>query len=90
MRKTLPILIVFALLILMPNASALISKGYTHSYDYYTVSYDGEGDAIVRAKLNINNNGENNIEELALEFPLGEVIVFQLSKRSRSKPARSS
>ncbi len=40
-----------------------------HSADYYSVSLDGEGDAIVKAELNIENISKNAVSELSLEFP---------------------
>ena len=53
---------------------------------FYSVVFDGEGDAIVAAKLKIQNIGKDNLKELSIEIPgedvrliniMQEVIRFQ-------------
>ena len=53
---------------------------------FYSVVFDGEGDAIVAAKLKIQNIGKDNLKELNIEIPgenvrlvniMQEVIRFQ-------------
>jgi len=53
---------------------------------FYSVVFDGEGDAVVAAKLKIQNIGKDNLKELSIEIPgenvrivniMQEVIRFQ-------------
>ncbi|MCD6478434.1 MAG: hypothetical protein J7L44_00940 [Candidatus Diapherotrites archaeon] len=50
--------------------------GYIHTNDYYAVSFDGEGDAIVRAKLIIENTSDHNIEAITLQMPENSIIYY--------------
>lgn len=85
MKKIMGFLLcLMALLLIVPNGMAVISQGYSHSNDYYTVSYDGEGDAIVRAKLMIDNDAVNAINELNLEFPGRNIIFYDVFEESKS------
>lgn len=45
-----------------------------HSNDYYAVSFDGEGDAIVRAKFVIMSTAKQPIEELTLQMPENTIV----------------
>lgn len=49
---------------------------YIHTADYYAVSFDGEGDAIVRAKLVIENTSEQAIKEIDLQMPENLLIYY--------------
>lgn len=71
MKKiTILFLAMFFVLSFIPGALGVISTGYKHSYDYYAVTYDGEGDAIVSARLTVKNTYETeSIDKLILEFP---------------------
>ncbi|MFH1587267.1 MAG: hypothetical protein ABID38_05395 [Candidatus Diapherotrites archaeon] len=71
---------IFALLVLLTlitPTSALISDGYIHKEQYYAVSFDGEGDAVVRAQIVIENTTDEPIEELSFEIP-NQVVVYKL------------
>ncbi len=71
---------VFALLVLLTlitPTSALISDGYIHKEQYYAVSFDGEGDAVVRAQIVIENTTDEAIDELSFEIP-NQVVVYKL------------
>jgi hypothetical protein len=75
--KKIIIGIVLALLIVQ-GAEALIATGYTHANDYYQVSYDGKGDAVVRARLVLQNTGQEELTELAFEFPSRQVVFYDV------------
>ena len=66
MNKMHGSILLFVLLVL---GSVFAQTELIHTADYYAVSFDGEGDAIVRAKMNIENIGKETISKLKLEFP---------------------
>lgn len=69
-------LIVLMLSAFLPLSSAKTSESYFHSNDYYVVSFDGEGDAIVSAKLVIDNFTDKRISNIDLELP-GTAKLFK-------------
>lgn len=69
------ILLYVALTSLFAPALAVTSAGPVHPYDYYLVSLDNEGDALVQARLGINNLTDKEISSLSLEIP-GQATVF--------------
>jgi hypothetical protein len=76
------ILWLFALILL---AAVIPSQALTESYpypysnqpfisnQYYSVVFDGEGEAAVLAKINIVNIQKNNLNEVSIEIP-GEIV----------------
>lgn len=70
-------LLFFMILPILPLGLAATSDGYLHNSDYYAVSFDGEGDAIVRAKLVIENTMDEPIDSLSLEVP-GRIVVYKI------------
>ena len=60
----------------LPLTHAAISDGYIYNNQYYAVSFDGEGDAVVRARLTIENTIDRGIERLFLEVP-GRIVVYK-------------
>ena len=71
--------LVFVLLLVSSFVGALafpLNDGYMHSADYYAVSFDGEGDAIVRAKLIIENISDQPITEIALQMPENSLVYY--------------
>ncbi len=71
--------LIFALLLesfVNANSGVFPSDSYIHRADYYAVSFDGEGDAIVRAKLVIENTSEKPIKELYLQMPENTKIYY--------------
>ncbi|MBU1120989.1 MAG: hypothetical protein ABIE23_05360 [archaeon] len=84
--KTISVfLIILVFSCFFPLASAKTSEGYFHSSDFYVVTFDGEGDAIVSAKLNIDNFTEETIDSFDLEIPGRARIykaVFEYNGRS--------
>ncbi|RLG69715.1 MAG: hypothetical protein DRO07_01765 [Candidatus Iainarchaeum archaeon] len=71
--------LVFVLFLVSSFGNALAfppSEGYMHSADYYAVSFDGEGDAIARAKLIIENTSERPINEIVLQMPENSLIYY--------------
>ncbi|MFH0874530.1 MAG: hypothetical protein V1859_01215 [archaeon] len=82
MKKIILLLIITIFLVQL--ASATIVSGYKHTFDYYAVTFDGEGDAIVSAQLNIENTQKEPIKSLTLEFPKRIILydaVFQSDGR---------
>lgn len=53
-----------------------------HPGDYYSVSLDEEGDAVVKAKLGIENTGKEPLSTLKLEFPEQTTIFRVLQENS--------
>ncbi|MFH1390981.1 MAG: hypothetical protein ABIH20_01585 [Candidatus Diapherotrites archaeon] len=87
MKKFL-ILIGIALLLTfsqMNIAFAAQSDGYVHKNHYYAVSFDGEGDAIVRVQIDIENTLNQPRKWIDLEIP-GQVVVYKAVQES---PVRS-
>ncbi|MEW6295317.1 MAG: hypothetical protein AB1467_03395 [Candidatus Diapherotrites archaeon] len=74
--KNLLILLLVLILILSPLVSAKTSSSYFHSNDYYVVTFDGEGDAIVSAKLVIDNFTDSSIKKFDLEIP-GRAKIYK-------------
>ncbi|MEM2918436.1 MAG: hypothetical protein QXY62_02945 [Candidatus Altiarchaeota archaeon] len=72
------IFLIFGILVFSFALSGYIeSKNYLHTYDYYSIIYDEEGDAIVAAKLIIQNTKNENLKEINLEIP-GFISVYNL------------
>ncbi|MAG18384.1 MAG: hypothetical protein CL944_02840 [Candidatus Diapherotrites archaeon] len=87
MKKFL-ILIGLALLLTLAQmniAFAAQSDGYVHKNHYYAVSFDGEGDAIVRAQIDIENTLNQPRKWVDLEIP-GQVVIYKAVQES---PVRS-
>jgi len=61
----------------MQMAAAVQSDGYIHKNHFYAVSFDGEGDAIVRSQIVIENTTESEIRNINFEIP-GEIVVYQV------------
>ncbi len=59
-----------------PSSNAAVSDGYIHAAHYYAVSFDGEGDAVVRVRIEIENTTTEPIEEIELEIP-GRILVYK-------------
>lgn len=75
--KTISVfLVILVLSCFFPLASAKTSEGYFHSSEFYVVTFDGEGDAIVSAKLNIDNFTEETIDSFSLEIP-GRARIYK-------------
>lgn len=77
-KKQILVLLWVFLILLTVNAGTITSTGYMHSNDYYSVIYDEEGDAIVAAKLIIQNNKQDNINEINLELPHPNIVIYNL------------
>ncbi|HZX34735.1 MAG TPA: hypothetical protein VFF09_05130, partial [archaeon] len=78
MKKSLFIIAIALLLTLaqMNFAHAARSDGYIHQNHFYAVSFDGEGDAIVRAQIGIENTTDRAIKYVDLEIP-GQIVVYK-------------
>jgi len=74
--KNLLVPLFVLILILTPFVSAKTSSSYFHSNDYYVVAFDGEGDAIVSAKLVIDNFTDSSIKKFDLEIP-GRAKIYK-------------
>lgn len=70
-------LLAVAALALMPGAYAYSGQKYMHSYDSYSVVFDGEGDAITYAKIMVVNNGQLALDSLELTIP-GNARVYDV------------
>ena len=68
----------------MQSVSGAQSDGYIHKNHYYAVSFDGEGDAIVRAVIDIENTLGTPIKWIDLELP-GQVIVYKAVQEAPSR-----
>jgi len=78
MKKFL-ILITIALLLTvlqMQPVLAAKSDGYIHNNHYYAVSFDGEGDAVVRAIIDIENTSDAPLKWITIEVP-GQITVYK-------------
>jgi len=84
MNKSFGIMVLAFTLLISFNAFAQETR-LIHTGDYYTVSLDGEGDAVVRAKLNIENLSKQSVSELRLEFP-ERTTVFRALQNGESEP----
>jgi len=82
MNKMHGLSMVFVLLIL---GNAFAQTELIHTGDYYAVSFDGEGDAIVRAKLNIENISKKEVNELTFEFS-ERTTIFKIVQNGSNKP----
>ncbi|MFH0714853.1 MAG: hypothetical protein V1847_03685 [Candidatus Diapherotrites archaeon] len=58
-----------------------VQQGSMHSNDYYVVSFDGEGDAVVSAKLILVNNSDSNLSKVNLEIE-GTAKVYKAVQES--------
>ncbi|MCF7862068.1 hypothetical protein K9M79_07560 [Candidatus Woesearchaeota archaeon] len=76
------------ILVMMPFSNAIISSGYKHSSDYYAVTFDGEGDAIVSAQLNIRNTMSEPLYSITLEFPK-RIIIYDVAQESYGRTCKS-
>ncbi len=79
MKKSLALVFIALLLTLtqMQAASAAKSDGYMHTNQFYAVSFDGEGDAIVRAQIDIENTLDRPLGNISLEIP-GNAVVYKI------------
>lgn len=85
-KKQILVLLWIVLLILPAvNARTITSTEYMHSNDYYSVVYDGEGDAIVAAKLIIRNDKSDSINEITLELPYQNMIIYNLVQETMER-----
>ncbi len=78
MKKFIFLIMIAVLLTVaqMQAASAAQSDGYIHPNHYYAVSFDGEGDAIVRAQIDIENTLDHAISDLDFEIP-GQAVIYK-------------
>ncbi len=73
------LVLLWIVFLILPAVNAKVSgTGYMHSNDYYSVIYDEEGDAIVAAKLIIQNNKQDSIKEINIEFPNQDIVIYNL------------
>ena len=81
MKKSLALIFIALLLTLtqMQAASAAKSDGYMHTNQFYAVSFDGEGDAIVRAQIDIENTLDRPLGNISLEIP-GNAVVYKITQ----------
>lgn len=78
MKKVFTVLAIALLVsMLLPFVNAQTSKSYFHSSDYYSVTFDGEGDAVVTAKLVIDNISQYSVKKISLEIPQ-QAIVYRV------------
>lgn len=70
-------LVVVLLTYFVSLAEARTSDGYIHNNHWYAVSYDGEGDAIVRAKISLENTLREDLDYLVFEVP-GHITVYRI------------
>ena len=78
MKKYVLLILIAVLLTVMQMhaASAAQSDGYIHTNHFYAVSFDGEGDAIVRAQIDIENTLGQAISKVDLEIP-GQAVIYR-------------
>jgi hypothetical protein len=82
---TLFIIAILVSLIYASFASASVPAPYlptTHVEQYYSVVYDGEGDALVLAHFDIHNQGFSPLLELYLELPYDQVELYAVAERT--------
>ena len=83
MKKFLILITIALLLTVMQMQPVLAAKsdGYIHNNHYYAVSFDGEGDAVVRAIINIENTSDAPLKWITLEVP-GQITVYKAVQES--------
>jgi hypothetical protein len=82
MKKTILFCLAFFLLV-FPCLPARIATSYKHMSDSYAVTFDGEGDAIVSASLQIQNTQDTAaITILHLKIP-GRMTLFDATLESQ-------
>ncbi|MEM4662535.1 MAG: hypothetical protein QXM75_00765 [Candidatus Diapherotrites archaeon] len=69
-------LIMISIIFLSTNLFSYSLEGTMHKNDFYAVSFDGEGDAIVRSKFIIENYSKKPIKELRFQFPQNAIIYY--------------
>lgn len=69
-------LLFFALVLFAMPVFAYAVEGTMHANDYYAVSFDGEGDAIVRAKFIITNYRDKPIKEMRFQLPPNALVYY--------------
>ncbi len=85
MKKTIAFLL---FVLLLSYAQGIILNGYDHSNDYYAVSFDGEGDAMVRTRLTIVNPNEQPLNNITLEFPGRNIVFYDFIEESDGRISR--
>src|SRR3989344_5147217 len=54
------------------------TNSYNQNNQYYTVTFDGEGEASVIGKLNFYNFGKNQINNIRLEIPGNNIRIINI------------
>lgn len=57
---------------------------------FYSVIFDGEGEAIVAAKLKVQNTGKENISEMQIEIPGKSVRIVNMMQEVQKKEKKCS
>lgn len=83
MKKANVLIVLVFLIMVSVNGFAQQTKLF--SEDFYSVSFDGEGDAIVRAKMEMENLSKTALYQLKLELP-EKSTVFKIVQESVSEP----
>ena len=90
MRKTslsITVLVcILSMLLLLPTAASRDAgsfDSFVSSVDqYYAVSFDGEGEAIVSVVLDLTNNAKDPLEKVNLEVPGKEVTFIGAAQKT--------
>jgi len=74
-------LMMFAVLLIslvsVQGLSTMPPQGFvTSANQYYSVTYDGEGEAFVSARITLTNQDDNPISKVALEVPSGNMLLL--------------
>lgn len=52
----------------------------THANQYYSVTYDGEGEAIVSMRIDITNRDQDPLTGLLVEIPYQNILLFSVAE----------
>ncbi|MBS3174782.1 hypothetical protein J4440_02785 [Candidatus Woesearchaeota archaeon] len=81
MEKIIKSLLILFLLVMPFTFSSEIAyptNSYNQNNQYYTVTFDGEGEASVIGKLNFYNFGKNQINNIRLEIPGNNIRIINI------------
>jgi hypothetical protein len=87
MKQTISLLLLFLLLVQGVAATSPAVEYYPAqqlgNHQYYTVAFDGEGEAAVTAKIVVTNNGDGIMWDLPIEIPGHVRLIKVLEEGSR-------
>lgn len=74
----------FIATVMMVSSATAQTGEYWHKNDYYSVELDGEGDAFVMARMQLEGLENKNISALELEIPYSNAKIYKAVQRTGS------